>query len=323
MSTADDDAAAAAAELLERVREGSPGVAELEQDRAGSVGTPTDPAERWPPLAHDHMVAARTSPGWLGGIPFADDLAGDFERLHLRTYGLAPEVEADQDGAGGFANAPDPTQALERQLRIWQYDRPGESVEAVRWLDSEAKTIGPLVFDGTAPKVWEVARLSFPARGLSVLEQVAWAFEATATGSTTPFVGTACGALCNPFAVPTAAGAGSLSVRWFLLRASPECDPAAMLANQDPHALPRLPADFGLPRELGRAFAWGSRYTKDLHCTIPGDGGATLRLFAELAITGRGSGEGQWFVSLTGRLAGWAQQGGPLGRALANSSTRN
>lgn len=340
--TDDDDTSAAALALQERLAVQSPGVAELEEQApAAGVDTPAgamgDPAGRWPPLAHDPRVGSRTAVGWWGSYPQMDAIAGDFERLHLRTWGLAPgvffEVDATADGDeltgdGGFHAMPEPLDMLEQQHDDWQYTRPGEATEGIRWATGEPIE---LVADVDAkPRAWELVRLAFQARGLSVLEQLAWAYTAAPLDAggvpidTPVFVGTACGDLCNPFARPVHPLGGSLSVRFIIIRSDGETIDGALLAAIQPEGIPRSSSRLGVPRELGPAFAWGSQYTHDLQCILPGDGAGVLRVFVIASSLAPAAGPApRWRIQATSHLAGWSQHCGPLGWALRSASLRS
>lgn len=318
-----DDSEDLAAWLASQEGEAMPGpaqgMAEFEPSSDGTFGLVHDPAaERWPPLAHDFAVYARTPAGWQGAVPLMPD-SGDFERLHERSWGLSPGVFVDQDGDGGFANAPDAAEGLDRQARDWAETSPGQAENAVRSRECDAFASVALMRSDASSLCWEVARLAFPSRGLSVLEQVAFFWAATAEGAP-GFVGSFNRDLANPLALAVHPNGATLRVRWVLLRHPQEQVSDTPLVAADPAAIPRYPADIGLPRELSPAFAWGSPYTVGWRLILPGDGGNTLRLFAIVEATA-GQDLVTWNLQIYGRLAGWSQAGGD-GLAVANARIR-
>jgi hypothetical protein len=257
----------------------------------------------------------------LLGYPGVPGLSsGDPARLSLRYWGL---------DTTGMPRADATAQSLEAAKQSWQQTRPGDAVEALRWADAVAGPSGTIDIDNNAGELWyEVAALRFQARSLAVLEQVATYYRARALdGQGQPtgdlFVGTSC-AQCDDLLARPAAGVAELAVGWKLMRtATVEDAPRVVAAPR--HHLPAGDSDFGLPNEwTDLRFAWGGKYTRDLRCVVPGDGGSTLRLFVGLQVVNVPREETQAFrVQVRGRLAGWSQVAGPLGSALAAAQARD
>jgi hypothetical protein len=187
---------------------------------------------------------------------------------------------------------------------------PAGASEAVRWAEDTGPVVLPQFND--TELAWELARVTIPARGLGVLEQVATYLRVEAPGvsfrtqpNTDPFTS-------QPFVDNDG---NTLAVRWRLV--APSLDNRPRAAGIPGYAVPAGP-DVSMPVEWSDfRFAWGSRYTGDLRALVPG-GSRQIRLFALVRITG----PGQWAVTVGGRLAGFTQQGGTRKAALTAALAR-
>lgn len=274
-------------------------------------GRHLDPSYRWPPLALDPAVASRTAAGHLLAPPGFSGVGGSAERLSRRYWGVPTGIPSLRTEAATALSA----------RKGWQQTRPGAAPEALRWV-SNTRRPTLRVDASTSATTVEVALIELRTRGLGVVEQVATWYAAqpltSGLGPTgTRFLATSLATLDDLDAVAEHPDGGTCRVVWTLTRAPRGSGP--LPAPVTVEQLPLAAAGIGLPRSWADLrYAWGGRYTHHMRGVVGGTGNVSLRLFATAVVEG----PGLFDLTFAGRLAGWTQQGGPLGTAALAATQR-
>lgn len=202
--------------------------------------------------------------------------------------------------------------------------RPGLSAERVTFRERVSFTPSQTTLaDGRA---FEVARVVAPATGILVLERVGCYLTVQALdGGGAPIAGSqfTTTADSDPLALPRVhpVGGQDFTVRWRLLvehhDASANGQEPAVIFAAPLQFLPHYGYQAGqLPREWADLrYTWQSRYT-DGHQAVYMSG-SMARLFAIVA-----GGDAIWSFRVGGILAGYYQEAGRRGAALANATVR-